>query len=224
MTVRIDLIYSKSFRAYHDILRLDIVEGDSEQTRERCKLFHIPWTQSKEPSSTCLLRPSTCNMITDTPGLYTPLPPLDPADVVSTKVTPNMGVGFFAIRDVNAYDVIFSERPLLVLPWGFPHKMFASVSDEEVIRQFQLSSEELLQTILGTMTKEDVDTFMGLCNSLPNDPLLHGIARTNAFSTGADIEEENLPEGKFAYWVIGRLTSRINHRYMVVSSLFPNEN
>ena len=175
-------------------------------------------TKSKEPSSTCILRASTCATIVNTPGFYMPLPPLNPMNVVFTKSIPNMGVGLFAKCSVKVREVVFSERPLLVFPRGMLFYRIPGLSKEEAIKKNESMFEEKLQQALSAMTKEDVDAFMSLSNCHLNSPQLYGIAMTNAFGTGTDIEKENLEEGKFEYAAVGRLASRINHRYVVLSS------
>jgi len=65
------------------------------------------------------------------------------------------------------------------------------------------------------MTKEDVDAYMSLSNCLPTSPHLYGIARTNASST--DIVDVNPELGMCEYATIGRLASRINHKYVAWS-------
>lgn len=133
-----------------------------------------------------------------------------------------MGIGLFSRRSVNVNQVIFSERPLLVFPQGLPIKFDGILSEEEAVKQYDLVFDDALRKALKIMTKEDVDTYMSLANCLPNSPPLPGIARTNAFGTGGDIEEENLQEGKVSYSVVGRLTSRINHEY-VIPFFFSND-
>jgi len=156
----------------------------------------------------------------NTPGFYTPLPPLNPTNFVFTKNTPNMGVGLFAKCNVKVREVVFSERPLLVFPRGLCFHRIPGLSKEEAIKKNESMFEEKLQQALSVMTKEEVNAFMSLSNCRPKSPQLYGIAMTNAFGTGTDIEEENLEEGKFEYAAVGRLASRINHRYVVTSSLF----
>ena len=124
-----------------------------------------------------------------------------------------MGVGLFAKCSVNAFQAIFSERPLLIVPRGFSYSSLPDLSVEETIQRRSSKFEEVLQQALGFMTKEDVDAYMNLSNCLPqNCPQLYGIARTNGFDI--DIEGENLDEGEIGYVVVGKLASRINHRYV----------
>ena len=78
----------------------------------------------------------------------------------------------------------------------------------------------MLQAALTIMTKEDADAYTSLANCLPNSPPLFGIARTNSFGTGSDIEEEILEEGKFKYAAVGKLASRINHRFVIILLVF----
>jgi hypothetical protein len=158
-------------------------------------------------------------MIENTPGFYSPLPPLNPTDVVSAKNTPDMGVGLFATCGFQFSQVIFSERPLLVFPRSLSFITDGNdFSDEAVTIQCDAAFERTLLDSLTGMPKEDVDTLVGLSNSLPHKPPLYGTALTNAIDT--ENEEENVKEGKVAYRVVGRLASRINHRYVVLVHSF----
>lgn len=123
-----------------------------------------------------------------------------------------MGLGLFAKRGVEANEVIFAERPLLVFPRALRLRTPDYFSKEDEIKQHRSAFEEVLQQALSGMPKEDVDALMSLSNSLPSSPPLHGIVRTNTFGAGPNIGGENLQEGKIAYCVVGRLASRINHR------------
>ena len=167
-------------------------------------------TKSKEPSSICILRTSSCASITNTPGFYTPLPPQNLTDAVSTKATPDMGIGLFVKRNFKVSDVILSERPLLVFPVGLPS--VNTLPDDEVKKYHDSLFGKTLQQALGAMTKEDADAFMSLSNCYPDLPQAHGIASTNAF--GMDIDEENL-KTQLGYSAIGKLASRVNHRCVV---------
>jgi len=53
---------------------------------------------------------------------------------------------------------------------------------------------------------------MSLSNCLPTSPRLYGIARTIA--SGTDIEDVNPELGMCEYAAIGKLASRINHKYV----------
>jgi hypothetical protein len=94
---------------------------------------------------------------------------------------------------------------------------FDNLSEEELIKRRDSKLEKILQLALGEMTKEDVDAYMSLNNCFLNSPPLVGIAMTNVYGIGTDIEDPQ--EGKTPYGVVGKLASRINHRY-VVWSLF----
>ena len=123
-----------------------------------------------------------------------------------------MGVSLFSKRSVESRQVVFSERPLLVYPLGFRMAISDGLSKEEVTKRGDLKFEKILQLAFSEMTKEDADAYMSLSNCHPDSPPLYGIAKTNVFGTGTDIEES---EGKAPYGVIGKLASRINHRYVV---------
>jgi len=198
-------------------LNTEAVQGILAKPAEPYAVIHFPsleLTQSKEPSSICIFRPSTCDKITKTPGFYTPPPRLNPTDVVFTKNMPNMGVGLFSKRSVECRQVLFSERPLLIYPLRFRMAISDGLSEEEVTKMGDMKFEKILQLALSEMTKEDVNAYMSLSNCHPESPPLYGIARTNVFGTGTDIEDSEA-EGKAPYGVIGTLASRINHRYVV---------
>jgi len=57
-------------------------------------------TQSKEPSSICMLWTSTLEKIVNTPGYPSPLPKTRLPDLFTIKS--NMGLGVFAKRDIKA--------------------------------------------------------------------------------------------------------------------------
>ncbi len=194
---------------------IDFVESIPGLTLEHAvvRIPSLTLTKSKEPFSACILRTSTCSSITNTPGFYTPLPPHNPTDVVSTKNTPDMGVGLFAKCNFKVNEVILSERPLLVFPPGLPFS--GPLHKEEAKKYHDLLFEKTLQQALRAMTKEDVDAFMSLstCQPMANLSQAHGIAGTNAFDT--DIDEKFLWRGQSGYSAIGRLASRINHRCVV---------
>jgi len=193
---------------------LDFVESIPGLTREHAvvRIPSLALTKSKEPFSVCILRTSSCRSIANTPGFYTPLPPHKSTDAVSTKVTPDMGVGLFAKCDFKVNEVILSERPLLVFPPGLPFS--GLVHKESAKKHHDSLFEKTLQQALRAMTKEDVDAFMSLstCQPMANLTQAHGIAGTNAFDT--DIDENSLWKGQSGYSAIGKLASRINHRWV----------
>ena len=120
-----------------------------------------------------------------------------------------MGVGLFTKRSFKVNEMIFSERPLLVFPPGLP--FLSSLPREEALEYGHSLFSKTLEQGLRAMTKEDLDAFTSLSNCHPNLPQARGITSTNSFAT--DIEEENLSEGKIRYSAVGRLASRVNHRY-----------
>jgi len=94
------------------------------------------------------------------------------------------------------------------------------LSKEEMSKMENEKFEKILEMALGEMTKEDADAYMSLSNSHPESPPLYGIGRTNVFGTGTDIEDV---EGKAPYGVIGKLASRINHRYVLFRSSYSSD-
>jgi len=124
-----------------------------------------------------------------------------------------MGLGLFTKSSVKANQVIFSERPLVIFPKGLAFYNGNGFSREDAIKAHYQEFEEILQKALTAMTPEDADAYTSLANCLPDCPRLYGISRTNSFGTGTDIEEEILEEGKFGYAMVGKMASRINHRF-----------
>ena len=89
-----------------------------------------------------------------------------------------------------------------------------------IIKRFQSSLEEALQLALTKIPNEDVNAFMSLSNSLPDCAPL---ARTNMIGTGDNLEKENVREGRVAYFVVGKLASRINHKYVAIVPCFSSD-
>jgi len=99
------------------------MEGIPALTQDPHAVVRIPslaLTKSKELFTTCIICVSSCDTIMNTPGFYTPLPPQNLTNVVSTQNMPIMGVGLFAKCSFKVNEMIFLERPLLVFPPGLP--------------------------------------------------------------------------------------------------------
>jgi len=176
-----------------------------KETITLCQIPSLSHTNSKEPSSACLIRDMTSVVVFNTQGYYTPLP-ANPSDGVFTKTTPDMGIGLFAKRATRLSQMVFTERPLLVCPKEFN----CSRVEDGVINESHLAWENLLRKALGSMTPEDADAFQSLHNCHPESPELLGITWTNAFAI-TPIEEEDQRTGKASYTAVGKLGSMINH-------------
>ncbi|OCH88045.1 SET domain-containing protein [Obba rivulosa] len=159
----------------------------------------------------CILYGGMKEAILAQPGFPTPVPrragrahriaPAGPA-----------GLGMFATRALRAHELIFAERPLLVMPVAFCGFGAAAVDRTSAMAQ----CEEIVGCAVKRMTEENRLAFRALANSHLHDgsPELYGIVRTNGFEAGDKLQEAvpQLPEGVMGtFTVIGRELARANH-------------
>ncbi|KDR74749.1 hypothetical protein GALMADRAFT_141092 [Galerina marginata CBS 339.88] len=147
-----------------------------------------------------------------------PRPVGPPAYVV--RRTPTMGMGVFATRDIKIGDLIFSERPLLVIPrnlgsLGIRMPEGYDNKTHQMITMFEW--EKQLEIAVNRMNPEDQSVFRSLANNHTEDgsgPLL-GIVRTNGYSI-YDLYDgrDRHPEDATAYTGVANIGSRINHSCM----------
>ncbi|KAF8870749.1 hypothetical protein CPB84DRAFT_829058 [Gymnopilus junonius] len=176
---------------------------------------------------------ATKGKIVNAPGYLKPIPKprssgsSSPAYIV--KATPTKGLGVFATKDIQMGELIFAERPLLVVPRG-NHKVVQMLNldldldlaldldDEKHKEMVMLEWEKQLEVAVGRMLKKDREAFMELANSHTGEqgdgsgPIL-GIVRTNGFSmSGKVFDGEKLwDDGANGYSGIVKIGSRINH-------------
>jgi len=119
-------------------------------------------------------------------------------DLYEVRSTPDMGEGLFAKRDIIRGEIIFAERPLLVLP-ELPRGSSGQGPDS------------LIEAAIAHLPPESQAAFRALSNDYTPDqcgPLL-GIARTNNYDL------RNLYDGSDSsanYKIVNKIASRINHR------------
>ena len=132
-----------------------------------------------------------------------------------------MGMGMFATRDIDLGDIIFSERPLLVVPevMEAPGAVIdKSYTKKQVQKIMLVQSEKMLEIAFNRMNDQDKKRYMGLINDHKEDgsgPLM-GILRTNRY--GLDNNLVDGPNGAsvtalMRYSAVCDKGSRINHRH-----------
>ena len=155
--------------------------------------------------------------VLQTPGYpaHTPKPRLP--DFYEVRMTPDMGQGVFAKRNIKRGDLVFSERPLLIAPTWLGRaedgNKYTTIQNHQVM---MFEFEKVLEVAVQRMPEKERALFMALYNSHTADgtgPLL-GITRTNAFGISA------ISEGRIkTYGAVANLGSRINHRYVIIRRL-----
>ena len=81
-----------------------------------------------ETQSVWIVRPLTKPKVLKTPGYPAPLPKTRD-DLYEIKSMPDVGKGVFAKRDISRGEIIFAERPLLVLPELQPSSQGSALLD-----------------------------------------------------------------------------------------------
>ncbi|KAF9546663.1 hypothetical protein CPC08DRAFT_729869 [Agrocybe pediades] len=165
-----------------------------------------------------LLEAPTKQKIFSTPGFLQPVPkPSDPASY-AVRSTPDMGLGCFATRAIEAGETIFAERPLLVVP-----RSCRLVNRSQIVARYGIHQgnlvvlaewEKVLEVAVARMTEENRTAFMALANNHKEDgsePIL-GIVRTNAYSTDRFLDGPvRLAHDVNMYSSILKIGSRVNH-------------
>ena len=133
-----------------------------------------------------------------------------------------MGKGVFATRDIPVGEIIFAERPLLVVPCAItPFRKInpKDYSTEDYMKIMLFEWEQLLEAAAGRMDPERRAKLMALANCHLEDGSgpINGIVRTNGFSAGNLCDgDDTEPTGKYRaarlYSVVCDIGSRMNHR------------
>jgi hypothetical protein len=182
----------------------------SQMTSAELANYPHSWTE-------CILRGSTKRTILSTPGYPKPL--IEPPTPCYRIAPCENGLGMFATRDIFMGDLIVAERPLMLTPRGLrlPTSIgFPPTFTAEQRRQAAMFEwEKLLQSSFDRMEPENQVAFMALANSHLEDgsgPIL-GVIRTNGFEVAG--LDDPIPEGE--YTGVGKIISRVNHRYQFYS-------
>ena len=186
-----------------------------------------PLTGPSDPDghSEWIVREPTKAKVINAPGYPKPVPkPKGTKPAYIIKPTPDKGLGVFATRNITMGELIFAERPLLAIPSAIP-----STGNNSMMHHYDLKTqmaimkmewEKLLEVALGRMKPGDKNAFMDLANSHKEDgsgPIL-GIVRTNGFCLGIFDGPERRADGSNVYSGVIKIGSRINHRYVCVTS------
>ncbi|KAF9546662.1 SET domain-containing protein [Agrocybe pediades] len=165
-----------------------------------------------------LLHGPTKKKVLSTPGFLKPIPiPTGPVSY-ALRSTPDMGFGCFATRAIKAGDVIFAERPLLLVPMGMHVPNRAQIYERYGTHQGALVAlaewEKMLEVAIARMTEENRNAFMALANNHQEDGSgpIAGIVRTNGYMTDEIFDGPmKLPNNLNTYSAILKIGSRINH-------------
>ena len=188
---------------------------------------NVPGSQYPFPPDGCtvwLVYEPTLKKIFGPSPSVTPIPtPKRPERAFEVRPSSDKGLGIFATRDIEAEELIFSERPLLVAPStnaGITVAVTSQVKDVDAETQIKIAKaewEKRLHQALDSMHPEDRDEYLKLVNARTNDSCgpVHGIALTNGFEVESSIYDGDhvLPNKLNTYTAITKIGSRINHRY-----------
>ncbi|KAF9538637.1 SET domain-containing protein, partial [Agrocybe pediades] len=165
-----------------------------------------------------ILEAPTKQKIVSSPGFLKPVPkPSDPT-CYAVRSTPDMGLGCFATRAIEAGEIVFAERPLLVVPAACRLGNSSQIIARYGIHQGNLvvlaEWEKVLEVAVARMTEENRKAFMALANNHTEDgsgPIL-GIARTNGYTTDKIFDGPvRLANNANMYSLILKIGSRVNH-------------
>ncbi|KAF9546664.1 hypothetical protein CPC08DRAFT_769613 [Agrocybe pediades] len=162
--------------------------------------------------------PETKQKVFSLPGFPQPMPkPLGPPSF-AVRSTPDMGLGFFATRDIKVGELIFAERPLLMVPRGLRVK---DLEDSMIMTRYggeQITEkwDKTLDVAVRRMSLDDREAFLSLTNVYEGIGAgrLLGIIRTNGYPIRNLIDgpEDREPRDSYVYFSVTKTGSRINHR------------
>ncbi|KAF9024825.1 SET domain-containing protein [Hymenopellis radicata] len=170
---------------------------------------NVSATLQSEPDgwTECLVRPSVKRRILSTPGFPAPLNRVVPP-AHRTGPSPSGGLGMFAARPLEAGDLIFAERAIIIVPNGQAQPVASHLKGKDLLRAFFLETEKTLEIAYERLLPELQERYMALSNCHENDgsgPIL-GRLRTNAFGI-----TPLAPESEIPYSGVFDVLSRINH-------------
>ncbi|KAF9532840.1 hypothetical protein CPB83DRAFT_846461 [Crepidotus variabilis] len=138
------------------------------------------------------------------------------------KPTSQMGLGVFSNCHLKRGDLIFCERPLLVVPSVLPGILIkrpdnVKFTPQQEARAYMMEFELLLSTVFKRMGEGDQAAYrsLGNCHQYGEDGVgpLYGIFRTNAFNLD-EFQDTAVPQSLQQHSVVCRIGSRINHSCM----------
>ncbi|KAF9474373.1 SET domain-containing protein [Pholiota conissans] len=202
-------------------IAIDPVQGTIKSDRKTLILVTVPPRGSaaalnEDEHTEWITFEETKSRIFKTPGLPKPLPkPKGDTPLYEVKMTPNMGMGVFATRDISLGELVFAERPLLVAPINVNVLELSTPPDERYQKILLDEYEKIFEPAFDRMSKGNQTAYKALMNSHTEDGsgLLTGIARTNGYGVSALYDGPGPKATHHAqrYTVIGHVASRINH-------------
>uniref|UniRef100_A0A8H7Y1I2 SET domain-containing protein n=1 Tax=Psilocybe cubensis TaxID=181762 RepID=A0A8H7Y1I2_PSICU len=142
----------------------------------------------------------TKQLVLKAPGYPRAVPKTTGLPAYEVRLTQDMGFGIFATRDIEVGELIFAERPLLVMPVNF--KLLAAdvplPDNFEDIHATQmailLQSEKVIEYAVARMTPGNQEAFKALANMHTEDGSgpLAGIVRTNGYLIDSLYDGEKL--------------------------------
>jgi len=138
-------------------------------------------------------------------------------DLYEVRSAPGMEEGVFAKRDIRRGEIIFAERPLLVMPDPQPSPQAALLNLYQIQQKGRSGFECLLEAAIARLPPESQADLRALRNVHTADqcsPLV-GIAKTNNYDL------RNLFDGSDTssnYKTVNKIASRINHRCVLCLS------
>ncbi|KAJ3515325.1 hypothetical protein NLJ89_g1836 [Agrocybe chaxingu] len=164
----------------------------------------------------------TYDKILKSPSFPGPIPKPRRHNMYVVKPSRGMGLGVFATCDIEAGELIFSERPLLVYPSAAapleasnPYIRLSSSKGRNAQRN-AIEYEQLAEVALERMTEEGRAAFLSLANAHGGDnrPLV-AIIKTNGYLTNIGDEPDPRLGEDYArerkYGAVCEIGARINH-------------
>lgn len=166
----------------------------------------------------------TKSKVFNAPGYPQPVPkPTGNGKSYTVKSTLTMGKGVFATRDIPMGEMVFAERPLLVVPTALTATATVDVNKPKLVEYMKvmlLQQEQQLEVAVARMEPDRRAKLMALMNSYSEDACgpITGIIRTNGYAVknlcdgDGPPDEGNTPHPRY-YSAICDVGSRINHRF-----------
>jgi len=172
----------------------------------------------------------TMSKVLNAPGYPQPVPkPTISVKSYAVKSTPTMGKGVFATRDIQMGEIIFAERPLLVVPRALRSTTEVDPSEysiEDYAKIMLFQREQQLELVAERMEPDRRAKLMAFMNSHLEDGSgpLNGIVRTNAYGVtnlwDGDVKPDEDGSSPYYYSAVCDIGSRINHRFVFLMVIF----
>ncbi|KAF8876952.1 hypothetical protein BD779DRAFT_127291 [Infundibulicybe gibba] len=162
--------------------------------------------------SECLVSDKIKDEILSTPGFPAPL--VHPPKAHRIGPVPGKGLGIFATRDLDMGDLVYVERPLLVIPSRAAHAKIGTPLDwtkEKSKRATMFVVNQQYYRAFERLEPEAQDAFLSLANIHTEDGswTVHGICRTNGFGIEELVDTVDTLEAP--YIAVCKEFSRANH-------------